>query len=559
MSRSDTSTEHAPGSGVRELDVAIIGAGVSGMYALYRLRGLGLDVRVYDQAGDVGGTWWWNRYPGARVDYPGGPFYCYTFSEELVREWDWTERQPDQPTVLAYLGHVADKFDLRRDIQLRTKVVAARFDEAAQRWFLETSEGERISAQFLIAAVGTLSAPNRPDIPGLDDFAGEVHHTGNWPQDRQVEFAGKRVGVVGTGSSGVQIIPQIAREAASLTVFQRTPQFALPGRNQALDPALVRDSKENWSEVRRQIQEFGRPSSLVPSTRSALEDTEEERQRVFEEAWQKGGVALRDCYRDLVTDPVANGHVAEFVRSKIRETVRDPAVAEKLMPEYYFATKRQVMDEGYYEVYNQDHVTLVDLREEPIETFTPDGVRTAEGEYPLDILVLATGYDAITGALRRINPVGRDGLALEDKWAESSRTYLGLSVVGFPNLFLFHGPGSPSVMFHMFYGAESQGDWMAECITYMREHGMATIEAVPEAEEAWAADVQALASRTLFPQTASWFTGANIPGKPREFMVYLAGPRYHENLREVAANDYEGFVFERARTGADLEPSAVRG
>jgi cation diffusion facilitator CzcD-associated flavoprotein CzcO len=558
MSGSENRAGRDASSRVRELDAVIIGAGVSGLYALYRLRGMGLDVRVYDQAGEVGGTWWYNRYPGARVDYPGGPFYCYTFSEELVREWDWTERQPDQPSVLGYLNHVADKFDLRRDIQLRTRVQSARFDEAEQRWFVETDDGERIRAQFLIAAVGTLSAPNVPDIPGLDVFAGELFHTGDWPQETRVEFAGKRVGVVGTGSSGVQVIPHIAREAGHLTVFQRTPQFALPARNQPLDPELVRESKENWGEVRRQIQEFGRPISLVPSTRSALEDTEEQRLQVFEEAWQRGGLALRECYRDLLTDPVANGYAADFVRAKIREIVRDPDVAAKLMPDYYFATKRQIMEEGYFEAYNRDNVALVDLREEPIESFTPDGVRTATGEYPLDVVVLATGYDAITGALKRINPVGRDGLELQEKWAEGSRTYLGMTVVGFPNLFIFHGPESPSVMFHMFYGTESQGDWMAGCIEYMRGQGLATFEPVPEAEKAWAAEVQDLASRTLYPETDSWFTGANIPGKPREFVVYIGGSNYHKHLHEVVAPEYEGFVFEPVRRGADQETSSVR-
>lgn len=558
MSRSENPSAHDPSSGCRELDALIIGAGVSGIYALYRLRASGLNVRVYDQAGDVGGTWWWNRYPGARVDYPGGPFYCYTFSEELVREWDWTERQPDQPSVLSYLHHVADTFDLRRDIQLRTKVQAARFDEEEQRWWIETGDGERIRAQFLISAVGTLSAPNMPDIPGLDEFAGDVFHTGHWPQEKRVEFAGRRVGVVGTGSSGVQIIPHIAREAEHLTVFQRTPQFALPARNQELDPELVRESRENWAEVRRQIQEFGRPISLVPSTRSALDDSEEQRLQVFEEAWKKGGLALRECYADLLTDPVANGYVSDFVRSKIRETVRDPEVAAKLMPDYYFATKRQIMDEGYFEVYNRDDVTLVDLREEEIETFTPDGVRTARGEYPLDMLVLATGYDAITGALLRLNPVGRDGLELKDKWAEGCRTYLGLTVVGFPNLFMFHGPESPSVMFHMFFGTESQGDWMATCIEYMRAQGSATIEPVPEAEKAWGAEVQDLADRTLYPQTDSWFTGANIPGKPREFVVYIGGANYHKNLHKVSADDYRGFAFESARPGAGPDQSSRR-
>jgi len=526
-----------------DLDAVIIGAGFGGLYALHRLRQLGLSLRVYDEAGGVGGTWWWNRYPGARVDFPGGPFYCYTFSDELIEEWDWTETQPDQPAVLAYLNRVADKFDLRRDIQLRTKVLSAEYDEATSRWHVETSNGERVSAQYLVSAVGTLSAPHMPYIPGIDHFAGDVYHTGHWPQDEDVDFAGKRVGVIGTGSSGIQIVPILAARADHLTILQRTPQFSLPGRNRALPPEVVRDSKENWPEMRQRLVEYGRP--FPPAPRSALEDSEEERLRVYEAAWQKGGMAVRDSYNDLLTDREANRTVSDFMRSKISEIVHDAEIARKLMPDYYFGTKRQVMDEGYYETFNRDNVTLVDLREEPIETFTADGVRTAKADYPLDLLVLATGFDAMTGALRRLNPVGLNGQRLADKWAEGARTYLGMSIVGFPNLFMIHGPETPSVMFHMPLGAELQGNWIAECIEHMRENGLSSVEPTREAETAWGAEVREIADRTLYPLTDSWFTGANIPGKPREFAIYLGGAQYHRRLREVAENGYGGLTFAR--------------
>ncbi|MGQ0481687.1 MAG: flavin-containing monooxygenase [Pseudonocardia sp.] len=541
--------------GVRELDAVVIGAGYGGMYALYRLRELGLSVRAYDAADGVGGTWWWNRYPGARVDFPGGPFYCYTFSEELVRGWDWTERLPDQPAVLGYLDYVADQLDLRRDIQLGTVVQSARFDETTARWLVETSHGERVSARFLICAVGTLSAASKPDIPGFDEFAGECFHTGRWPQDLEVDFTGKRVGVIGTGSSGVQAIPVIAREAAHLTVFQRTPQYSIPAGNRPLTPEFVQTARENWSEVRAEMfttplgapLACGRPAELLAS-----EHTPEQRRAVYEEFWRDGGLGiLFSSYRDLLTDPDANETLAEFVRAKIRETVRDPAIAERLLPDYYIGTKRQILDDGYYETFNRDNVELVDLRAEPIEAITPDGVRTAAGEYPLDTLVLATGYDAMTGALLRIDPVGRGGVTLRDRWAEGPRTYLGVTVAGFPNMFMVHGPESPSVLFNMPLGAELLGDWIADCITHLREQGMTTVEADPTAEPGWGAQVREIAHQTLFPLTDSWYTGANIPGKPRQFGIHLGGIKYHEELAEVAAGGYPGLVFGGSVFGAD--------
>jgi cation diffusion facilitator CzcD-associated flavoprotein CzcO len=528
----------------KTLDVLIIGAGFGGMYALHCIRELGVSVRVFDEAGGVGGTWWWNRYPGARVDFPGGPYYCYTFSEELIREFDWTETQPDRDSVLAYLNHVADKFDLRRDIQLRTRVTAAHYDEPAQRWNVETSDGQRYIAQFVICAVGTLSAVNKPNIPGLETFAGECYHTGHWPQET-VTFAGKRVGVIGTGSSGVQAIPVVAREAQHLTVFQRTPQYTIPAGNRSLDPQFVRQTRANWPQIRAQMMESLLGSPFPMSARSAHADTPEQRRQHYETRWQQGGQGiLFYSYSDLLFDRAANQTLCAFVRDKIREIVHDEKVAEKLLPDYDIGAKRLILDSGYYETFNRDNVTLVDLRSDPIISVTPAGIRTRSGEQPLDMLILATGFDAIAGAMRRLNPRGRNGLALADKWADRFSTYLGLAVPGFPNLFMIHGPESPSVVWNMQLGAELEADWIRDCIRYMREHRLGAIEPEPGVEVAWGREVADIANRTLFPQNDSWYMGSNIPGKPRQFAMYLGGPEYFKRLAKVAAAGYEGFTLE---------------
>ena len=532
---------------IEHYDAVIIGAGVGGLYALHHLREMGLSVRVYDGAAGVGGTWWWNRYPGARVDGPGSPFYCYTFSEDLVKEWDWAETQPSQQSVLEYLEYVADRLDLRRDIQLETWISDARYDEAQQQWLVETSAGARVSCQFLICAVGTLSAPNTPDIPGIKTFAGECYHTGRWPQT-PVSFAGKRVGVIGTGSSGVQAIPEIAREAAHVTVFQRTPQYSIPARNRSLDPEVTQQARENWDAIRAQLHANAVGMPFEMSTRLACEDTPEQRQVLYEELWQKGGFHLLfSSYADLLTNKEANRTLADFVRGKIRETVRDPKTAAKLMPDYYLGTKRQLLDNGYYETFNRDNVTLVDLREDPIQEITPAGVRIATGDHPLDMLVLATGFDAITGTLLRLNPKGRGGVSLKEKWSTRFDTYLGIMIADFPNLFMIHGPGSPSVLYNMPLGAERESAWVGDCVRYLRERGLGAIEATPDAEKSWDREVIDLANTTLYPLTDSWYTGANIPGKPRQFCVHLGGPLYFQRINEAADKGYEGFVFEKER------------
>jgi cation diffusion facilitator CzcD-associated flavoprotein CzcO len=530
-----------------QYDAIIIGSGFGGLYALHHLRDqMGLRVRAFDGAGGVGGTWWYNRYPGARVDAPSSPFYAYTFSQELVDEWEWTETQTSGPSVLAYLEHVASRFDLLKDIQFETWVSDARYDEAAQRWTIETDTGETASAQFLICAVGALFVANMPDYPGIDDFDGECYHTGRWPQE-QVSFAGKRVGVIGTGSSGIQSIPEIAQEADHVTVFQRTPQYALPARNRPLTREEISQYREDWDDLRTSMcRRGGWP--FKTNRRRASDATPKERHGVYEELWEKGGIHLSiNSYVGVLVDEDLNEEVSEFVRGKIREIVRDPETSRKLMPDYHFGTKRLILDNGYFETYNRENVSLVDLREDPIEEFTPKGVRTTHGEHPLDILVLATGFDAVSGSMLKLNPKGRGGVRLERKWDERFDNYLGTTIAGFPNLFMIHGPGSPGVFFTMPLGGERTTAWIAECIRHLREKDFGAVEATQDAEASWDREINEIADRTLYPRTNSWYMGANIPGKPRQFLGHLRGSQYFDRLSEVAEAGYEGFAFEPVR------------
>jgi cation diffusion facilitator CzcD-associated flavoprotein CzcO len=545
-------TATRPNQSSEEFDVVVIGAGFGGMYALHTLREHGYKVRVYDEATGVGGTWYWNRYPGARVDYPGGPFYCYTFSEELLKEFDWPEKQPDQPTVLRYLNFVADRLDLRRDIQLSTRVTGAVYDEAAQRWEVETSKGERVRAQFVVCAVGALSAAHVPNIPGVDAFKGECYHTGRWPNDKPVVFKGKRVGIIGTGSSGIQSTPVIARDATHLTVFQRTPQYSVPAGNTPTDKQLVAEARTNWSKFRDVMLSTPIGAPEVPSTIRACDHTPEQRRATYEAAWQKGGLGpiLVSTYCDILTDTQSNEWLAEFVRDKIRQIVKDPETARKLLPSYLIATKRQVMDEGYYDAFNRDNVSLVDLREDPILEITADGVRTESGHHPLDMLIFATGFDAITGALQKINPVGRGGVTLAERWKERFNSWLGLTIPGMPNLFMIHGPESPCVLYNMPLGAERQMDWIRNCIEHLRHNGIGAIEPAPGVDVAWSKEVSEVANTTLYTKTESWYTGANIPGKHRQFAVHLGGPAYYTRIQEAADKGYEGFVTEPERGAA---------
>lgn len=527
----------------KRYDAVIVGAGFSGMYMLYRLRELGFSCRVYEAADGVGGTWYWNRYPGARCDSES-MYYSYSFSSELEQEWNWTERYPAQPEILTYLNHVADRFDLRPDIQFNTRINSAVFDEATNEWTVTTSTDEVIAATFCIMATGCLSLPNAPKIKGIDDFKGAIYHTGQWPHEG-VDFTGKKVGIIGTGSSGIQAIPIIAEQAEQLTVFQRTPNFMVPAHNGPLDPDFERDWKANYDEWRRKGRESFGGFPYPPGNRSALELSPEEQLDAYEEAWKVGGFRFLSTFYDLIINEQANETAAEFVRSKIAQIVKDPETARKLMPrDYPIGTKRLALDTNYFQTYNRDNVTLVDIKANPIDAITSSGIRTDEADYEFDAIVFATGFDAMTGALSKIDIRGRANMALKEKWEEGPKAYLGLGIAGFPNLFTITGPGSPSVLSNMPVSIEQHVDWITDCLIYLRDRKISCIEATAEAEDAWVAHVNEVASYTLFPKANSWYIGANIPGKPRVFMPYVGGVGpYRARCNEIAAKEYEGFAL----------------
>jgi cyclohexanone monooxygenase len=526
-----------------DIDVAVVGAGFSGLYMLHRLRGLGLRARVFERGGDVGGTWFWNRYPGARCDIESVD-YCYSFSAQLLAEWTWTERYATQPEILRYLQHVSDRFDLRRDIQLGTTVTALRYDEPRRRWLVSTDAGEMLAARHCVLAVGNLSAVKRPDFAGLDSFGGEWYHTAQWPADG-VDLRGKRVGIVGTGSTAIQALPQIAKQAAQVYVFQRTPNYSMPAQNRPLPAEELRTILHGYGERRRAAQRSDAGVPVAPPERSALAVTPAERRRMYENGWRRGGInALSYAFADFFTDEQANLTAQEFAREKIRQIVHDPAVAEALCPRHHIGTKRTCVDIGYFETYNRDNVELVDVRTAPITTLTPGGLATTAGEYPLDVIVFAIGFDAMTGSLLEIDIRGRDGLSLAGKWSAGPRTYLGLCVAGFPNLFMVTGPGSPSVLSNMVISIEQHVDWIADCLAHLGSRGLDRIEASAQAEDAWVRHVNALADATLYPRATSWYVGANIPGKPRVFMPYVGGcGNYRQECADIVARGYEGFVL----------------
>lgn len=527
-----------------KLDAVIVGAGFSGLYLLHKLRGLGLTARVYEAGTGVGGTWYWNRYPGARVDIESQE-YSYSFSPELDEEWVWSERYATQPELLKYLNHVADRFDLRSGIQLETRVTAAHFDEASNCWTVRTDKDETVSARYCIMATGCLSVTNEPKFPGADTFKGKSWHTGNWPRGG-VDFTGQRVGVIGTGSSAIQSIPLIAEEADYVTVFQRTPNFSVPAHNQPIPPEVRADWLANRVQYRKEARENGFGIKAVASGETpALESTAEERKAAYEERWAYGGFALLGAYNDLIMDTKANATAAEFVHEKIREIVKDPAVAEKLSPKSFpIGSKRLCVDTGYYATFNRPNVDLVDLQEEAIEAIEPDGIRTSAGTYAVDAIVYAIGFDAMTGALAKIDIKGRGGQALSAAWAAGPRTYLGLMIAGFPNMFIVTGPGSPSVLCNMAVAIEQHVDWISNCISWMGERQMGAIEATTAAQDEWVEHVNEVANGTVYPLANSWYLGANVPGKPRVFMPYIGGfPVYRDKCEEVAAKGYEGFVL----------------
>ena len=535
----DATTE----SVVEAFDALIVGAGFSGIYLLYRLRNLGFSCRVVEAAGDIGGTWYWNRYPGARCDIES-MIYSYSFSAELEQEWSWPSRYATQPEILEYAEHVVERFDLRRDMQFHTRVTEAVFDEAATRWTVQTDGEDLFSARYLVMATGCLSAPRRPAFKGLDSFDGDWYHTGYWPHEG-VEFSGKTVGIIGTGSSAIQSIPIIAAEADQLTVFQRTPNFSIPAWNEPLTPEVEKRWKDDYPALRQKARESTGGDVYFGNPQPMSDYTAEQRDAILEQRWNDGAFNYQSSFGDLTNNAETNRIASEFVHNKIRQRVDNPAVAELLCPKQHpVATKRLCVDTDYYETYNRNNVALVDISTGPIDEITPRGLRIGKMDYAFDALVFATGFDAMTGALEAVHMVGRGGVVLKQKWVDGPRSYLGIAVAGFPNMFTITGPGSPSVLSNMLVSIEQHVDWVVDCMVHLRDHGLAAIEPTVEAEDHWVDHVNETANATLFPLANSWYMGVNIPGKPRVFTPYVGGVGvYRKKCEAVAANGYEGFVL----------------
>tara|TARA_R110002096_G_scaffold106622_5_gene234249 strand:- start:121 stop:1740 length:1620 start_codon:yes stop_codon:yes gene_type:complete len=526
-----------------DVDAVVVGAGFGGLYAVYKLRELGFSARLFERGSDVGGTWYWNRYPGARCDAPSMQ-YSYSFSAELQQEWVWSELYASQPEILRYLQHVADRFDLRPMMQFDTSVEQAIYDEASRTWRVTTDRGETVTARFCILATGCLSSQNTPNFPGLDDYTGVWYHTSNWPAGG-VDFAGKRVGVVGTGSTGIQAIPVIAESAAELKVFQRTPQYSTPARNTPMDKAYEAQIKAEYAEYR--ARNYRNPVALdlvidrdAPKTFDLDED---KRRAVYEKCWNKGGLSFSVAFRDSSLNRAANEDLSQFIRDKIAELVKDPDTARALQPPHIYACKRPCIDTNYYDTYNRPNVRLVDVSKSGIERITAHGIRANGVDHELDCIVFATGFDAFTGSINRIDIRGRNGATLKDKWSAGPRAYLGLAAAGFPNLFIVTGPGSPSVLANMVVAIEQHVNLIGECLEHMRESGYAQVEAEPDAEEQWVEQVRLAADRTLFTACDNWYQGANIPGKPRGFVPYVDWPDYVHHCENVVEKSYRGFAF----------------
>ena len=525
------------------LDAVVVGAGFAGLYMLIRLRELGMRCFVIEKGDDVGGTWYWNRYPGARCDIDSVD-YCYSFSPRLLEEWRWTERFATQPEILRYLEFVADTFDLRRDIRFSTTVTSAKFDEATDTWVVCASDGREIRARYVVMAVGNLSEPKHPDIPGVERFAGDAFHTARWPEEG-VDFAGRRVGVIGTGSTGIQAIPLIAQQAEHLYVFQRTPNYSMPARNAPLAPQYVEEVLATFEKRRALSRWSDAGTPFPPSEKGTFDVSDEERETMFEEGWQRGGInSLSYAFTDFFTDERANAEAQKFARRKICEIVRDPQTAASLTPAHHIGTKRTCVDTNYYATFNRDNVTLVDLGLDPIEEIFTGGVRTASRAIDLDCLVYAVGFDAMTGAMSAIDIVGAGGRTLREAWAEGPATYLGLMVEGFPNMFLVTGPGSPGVLSNMVVSIEQHVEWISDCLAFLEAQGLSRIEATRATQDQWVAHVNDLADATLYPQASSWYLGANIPGKPRVFMPYVNGcGNYRSECEAVVRDGYRGFAL----------------
>lgn len=528
------------------IDVVVVGAGFAGLYALHRLRSDGLTVRVFEAGPDVGGTWYFNRYPGARCDVESVD-YCYSFSHELQQEWDWSEKYATQAEILAYMNWVAGRLDLRRDITLNTRVTSAVLDEQRLRWAVTTDTGECVTARFCLMATGPLSAAMTPQFPGLDTFAGEVHHTAAWPHE-PVDFTGRRVAVIGTGSSGIQSIPIIAADASQLYVFQRTPNYSVPAGNRPLTDSDRAEVKANYAQRRRASWRSSGGSPHVAHPKLTMEATPEERRAAFEKRWDLGGVLFSKTFSDQMTDLAANDEARKFYEEKVRAIIDDPAVAELLIPnDHPIGTKRICTDTDYFQTFNRPNVKLVSVRQTPIVSVDAAGINTSDAHYDLDMIVLATGFDAMTGALAKIEIVGRGGRRLRDYWSDGPRTYLGLGIDGFPNMFAVCGPGAPAVLANMVLHAEAHVNWIAACIAYLDAHGYVAIEATPDAVDDWGVECARRAEATLFTRADSWYLGANVPGKPRVFMLFIGGfGVYLEICDQVAGAGYTGFSLIKA-------------
>ncbi len=533
-----------------QVDVIVVGAGLGGLRALFSLRGIGLSTTVLEASDDVGGVWHVNRYPGARCDVESYD-YSYMFSAELEQEWRWSERYATQPEVLSYIHHVADRFDLRKDIAFNTRMAAAEFDADAGRWTASSEDGRQWSAQFLLLAVGQLSTTKQPQFPGEDAFRGEIYHSAKWPREG-VSFEGKRVGIIGTGSSGVQMTPIIAQQATHLTVFQRSANFSIPAANAPVSDDEDREVKASYAERRNKA--LNSPSGLgfVPNGASALDASPEDRAQIYEAAWNRLGFGFALAYKDILLDETSNETAAEFIRSKIAEQVDDPLTRDLLTPRGFpFGTKRPSVDSNYFQTFNRDNVSLVNIKASPIEMITADGIQTQDATYPLDIIIYATGFDAFTGSLLAPQIKGRGGVTLSEKWGAGPVTYLGLGVSDFPNMFIIVGPGSPSLLSNVILSIEQQVDWLCAFLADARNKGVDVIEASPESEKQWVEHVNLRAKETLYPKAESYYVGAEVAGKPRVFMPYSGGVRgYRRMLEKVAESGYDGFILAPAPTAS---------
>ena len=530
-----------------DVDVVVVGAGFSGLYLLYRLRKAGFSTRVFERGGDVGGTWYWNRYPGARCDVESLQ-YSYSFDEQLQQDWHWPEKFSAQPDILAYANHVADRFNLKKDIEFNIEVKASWFDEKLRTWKITTNTGEEINAQYFIMATGCISTTQIPNIKGLSDYVGNTFHTGDWPHE-EVDFSGQSIAVIGTGSSGIQSIPVLAKQAKKLTVFQRTPNYSIPSQNEPMTKKYERSWKDVYSERRKEMRYSAHGSLKDLNDVPALSVDEDQRQELYTKRWAIGGTGFLGSFNDLLTNADANYTAAEYVRQQIKRVVKDKETAEILCPRSYpIGTKRICIDTGYFETYNRENVKLVDISKKPIQRLVADGIIVDDQLYAFDSIIFATGFDAMTGSIFNVDIKGRGGLALKEKWNAGPKTYLGLMSASFPNLFMITGPGSPSVKSNMIMSIEQHVDLVIETLLSMRRKGLSVVEPELEAENKWVDHVQEVANKTLFPQANSWYMGANIPGKPRLFMPYIGGVgAYREICEEIVANNYRGFKFEKSK------------